>query len=320
MIKLLFGVLISSLMILFSCGEKKKPAPSAEATPTPEPADISDASSKEIERLKAKITELSSSSVEPVDDGWRLVPREHGAIRVNSGLYVRVDFSEHDLVLRRTLHLTLSECDDIKMVGTGEEIAILEANTIKNGLVGSLVEVFLYRPNGAITPPANPCTLTAKVIDRNGSAISSKNKKINLEKGVIKLIHPKDSDGTNRPYFALDDNNNVTLSIDTEGIITDNDLRIEIYKEDTKREKYIFAGSALALDFPKDGKIRVKVCGLGEHFYEKLNIYCGVDLNNQKWLTTIPQGNHLLIVKAYNANTGVFSVRNALLETGNLEE
>ena len=322
--KSLFEILIASLLILISCGEEnknlgKKPAPSADATPIPTPT-----YSKEIEKLKARITELSSNPAEPIDDGWRLVPfnLDPDKIMVNSALLVRVDFSEWDLVLRRTLHLTLSGCDGIKMVGTGErDVATIQTNTIKNGEVGSVVETFLYRSDGAITPPTNPCTLTAKIIDIDGSEISSKKKEFTLEKGVVRLIQPKNLDGVNRPYFALDSNNNVTLSIDTEGIITDDDLRIGIYREDTRRKEYIFIGSALVFDFPKDGKInRVKVCSRAMHAYEKGNIYCGLDLNNKEWLTTIPQGNHLLVVQAYDRDTGVVAVRSALIETGELEE
>ena len=61
-------------MMLISCSDDEE-RPKPINSPSPTPADGSDASSKEIERLKSKIDELSNNPTEPTeeDDGWLVV-------------------------------------------------------------------------------------------------------------------------------------------------------------------------------------------------------------------------------------------------------
>lgn len=317
------------MIILVSCGEKvssgnenSKTKPTSTPEPATDPDEISD-------KEPAPTPTLPT---EPDNDGWLLAPFADTldkGIRINSGAYVRVDFEKWDLVLMKQLRLSLSECGDVKLVGGDLREAIIEAVGV-NSTVGRLATIFLYRPNGTITAPStSSCTLTAEVIEREkpDEIKVKKSKTFKIKEGAVKISQSKNPDNTLKPYFALDSDGDVTLSLDTQGAITDDDLRIVIYKEDDDNQsRFIWAGSALVLNF-KDrygyltGKINeVKVCGIAAHAYEKGNLYCGPDLNNQQWLTTLPQGNHLLIVRAYDNETGIIAVRNALLETGPINQ
>lgn len=319
-------LITSILLVLISCTDEKvgsdihnsKPEP----TTTPDPATSPDETSDNQTALAPTPTPTPPI---PGDDGWLLVPFEDtldDGIRINSGAYVRVDFEKWDLVFNKQLRLSLSECGDVKLVGGEMREANLDSESI-NTNVGMLTGIFLYRPSGTTNPPStNLCTLIAEVIAReNGDVTDSKKKTFKIKEGAVKISQSKNPDNTLKPYFALDSDGDLTLSLDTQGAITDDDLRIEIYKQD-EYQRFVFIGSSIVLNF-KDtygylkGKIdEVKVCGIAIHAYEKGNLYCGPDLNNKQWLTTLPQGNHLIIARAYESKTGIIAVRNALLETG----
>ena len=300
-------------ILLVSCPDDEKiysdgDSPKPESTSTPEPA------------TEPTPSPTPTATIDPDEDGWSLVPLE-GEIRVNSGVYVRVDFDNHDLIMKKQLRLKLSECKDVKLIGGNTREKALDSESI-NTTVGETTIVFFYRPNGTINAtPTNSCTFTAEVISReDGSVKKSKKKTFKMEEGEVKISQSKNPNNTPKPYFALDNDGDTTISFDTQGAITDDDLRIEIYKEDENR-RFVLVGSALALNFRDTygylkGKVdEVKVCGPTVHVYERGNLYCGADLNNRQWPTTIPQGNHLLLVRAYDKETNIIAVRNALIET-----
>ena len=288
--------ILTLLMFVISCekevgsgSDSSKPKPTA----TPEPA-----TSPKDETLD-NTADSSPKTVEPDDDGWRLIPFEgtlDEGIRVNSGSYVSVDFDDHDIVMHNQLDLKLSNCGDIKLVGTKKRgVAILDSGTIQT-TVGELTAIFLYRPNGAITAPStSSCTLIAEVIKReDGEVRESKKKTFKIREGATKIIQSTTAEETPKPYFALDSDGDVTLSLDTQGAITDDDLLIEIYKE-SEEGQFVFVGSALEIGFRNrygylKGKVdEVKVCGITIHVYKKGNLYCGPDLNNKQYLSSLSE-------------------------------
>ena len=306
MVNLLFSMLVTSLLVLASCGEeKKKPAPSADATPTPEPTDSSDASSKEIERLKAKIDELSSSSEPDDNDGWLLV----GEPQITKELSVRVDFDDDDFGKR--MELTLSECGNIKLLGEYKGETTISNTVISK--VGNISEVRFYHPNGEATASSGACKLTANIkIYATSSTEQSKSKKINIKAGSVKLSKAKYSDGTDRPFFALKDNGRVTLTVTTKGISSDEWVSVFLWRKNV--DNYRYAGEALS-GLRSDNTVRGEVCKGGivsEENSEEL-VCEGINRVTNDWMRNIPTtGNYILMIKV---EEGL-----AILETGELEE
>ena len=304
MIKALCKILVISSMILVSCGEeKKKPAPSADTTPTPEPTDTSDATSKEIERLKAKITELSSSSEPDDNDGWLVVDDP----QITKELLLRVDFANDDF--NKQMKLTLNECGDIKLLGFGSSDAI--SNTV-NARVGNLIRVGFYRANGEITAPSGACKLTATIIKvSDGKAGKTKFEKISIKAGNTKLSKAKNSDGTTRPFFATNDEGRVTVSVATKGITADEILIMVFKKIDS--DGYRVVGFALGDNTRPDGRIIAEVCKVFV-FRERENneLICRSE-GTLEWMTQRPtRGNYLLMATDKKDIT-------AIIETGEIQ-
>ena len=309
-IKSLCKTLVVSSIILGSCGEEKKSAPSAETTPTSESADSSDASSKEIERLKAKIAELSSNSAEPIDDndGWLLV----GEPQITKELFVHLNFDDDDYGKR--VELTLSECGDVKLLGGSTAISAISSTV--TGIVGAPIGIRFYHSNGEVTAPSGICKLTATVIGAsNGEGDKEESKKLTIKAGNVKLSKAKYSDGSTRPFFDTNDEGRVTISIANKGFTT-GDMLFFLYKQENTY--FSFFGTALD-EIGADNTITAEVC---KEFNIPRRQNNESTCSNNQWLTRIPaEGNYLLFAVGYDSSTErrVGNV-SAILETGELEE
>ena len=269
--------------MLISCpDDEKRPKLSNTPSPTPTPTDGSDASSKEIERLKSKIDELTNNPTGPTEeeDGWLLV----GEPKIGEGVSIRVDFDDDDFDKR--MSLTISECGNVRLLKsniTSDSVAFTDNIDSE---VGEYNRVSFYRPNGEVNAPSGACKLTASLLDTSGKQRESKSKEITIKAGVIKLSKAKNPDGTFKPFFATK-SGRVTLDVAIKGI-GDNEVSITLWKE-TSDDDYRHIGEARG-DTGSDGElIGAEICKGSFIAEENEEVRCVGD-----WLTRIPtEGSHM---------------------------
>ena len=309
------------LLVIISCGGKgeRKGVKTPQATPTPT-NDPTSSDSKEIKKLKAQLAEMNSKSNASADsDGW-LIPNE---INFNNKVSIRVDFDDDDL--GKHMRLTLTECGGVKILSEPTEIrSIDDRSTAYNtafGKVGGLVNFFLYRANGEVTAPSSPCKLTADILDLGDESYlntddlddygveDTKTKTITIKAGTARLSQLQNDDGTDKPYFATS-NGRATLSVMTHGI-SDRVTILVFNEQGGASNSYQLIGKAKVLDLPSDGLFEAELC---ETPYltneEDGSISCRDDSNSERWITTVPTRNHLLIARSSEGDKKI------LLETG----
>ena len=292
-------------VMLISCpDDEKRPKPSNTPSPTPTPTDGSDASSKEIERLKSKIDELTNNPTGPTEeeDGWLLV----GEPKIGEGVSIRVDFDDDDFDKR--MSLTISECGNVKLLKsniTSDSVAFTDNIDSE---VGEYNRVSFYRPDGEVNAPSGACKLTASLLDTSGRQRESKSKEITIKAGVIKLSKAKNSNGTTRPFFATKNNGRVTLDVAIEGI--DDDEALVLLFVETAAGVYRFVGSVYG-DTGSSRELRsAEICNDWFIAEENEEMRC----NKDRWLTNTPTGgSYLLFLNSEGSASGI-------LETGEIKE
>ena len=323
------------LLMTVSCDEGEKDSSSGGDNTDNQPTETSENSGdqtattaeeleemkEEIERLKESNKQLASkqvakklqtkkSQLKADADGWAITAGIGRPIAINALIVARVDFDDTDADER--MDLTLSGCDEIKTITffkrNGEEII---SNTM-TGRVGSPFVIMFYRANGEITAPDNPCTLKASVIDDSDeSIVKSKTKTITIEAGTIGLSQLQDDNSMDIPFFRNKDNSRIALSVMTQGIDDDNAF-VLLYKE--QNNEYRFFGSAMTAGLPSDGEFDGELCEVLVS-YDNNEIQCQDNVARDRWATTIPTGNYLLLAVDNSFFSGVELGKFGLLET-----
>ena len=302
---ILFSFLLLGGLIT-SCGQEKRKTATGgnkpKATPTPEASnDPASSDSEEVQKLKAQIAEMNNKSATADTDGWRLIPNE---ITFNNPVSIRVDFDDADL--GKQMRLTLTECSGVKIVKPPVSLEETQVSNTVDGEVGGLVEILFYRANGEVTAPSSSCKLKADIVNRDNETVEkSDSKTITIKAGTARL-----SQSSYQRYFT---NNNgwAYLSVMTHGISDGYTVNIYVFKEQSNEQgTYQLIGHAIVLNLPSNGIFKAALCE--KHYFG--NTGCGK--NNDRWLTTVSTGNHLLMAVAKNGDGKPTSM---LLETGDEE-